>query len=399
VSLVVLHCMSGNSIDERTRKTRWWHWFGGGAEDEPETSKSTPTYAASGARDPTAREVWLPAKRRMISKIADFLIDHDFEVMPATLTIAYDCVTGGAPRLAQSILERAEKGLPITLSWIEEQRGESNHDKNGEALAVLMGRLEGNLEDFSSTASGARTATSEYNSALQRHVDDLENANQADIVIHELTALTRAMMKRTKAIESELETSERRAQSLQTTLEETRRMANLDHLTGLPNRRAFERTLDRELRDAAVAGEALTIAFVDIDHFKRVNDTHGHPAGDRVLKFVSETLNNISDSRCFVARHGGEEFAILWRNLSVKQAWEKLDGAREEIAQRQLINRANDRPFGRITFSGGIADVFGYAEKSAALKAADEALYAAKQAGRNRIHKAAGELNRKQVAA
>ena len=376
--------MSEQTSDENARKSRWWQWFSGSTEDDADEPGMEP----QAPRELTAREVWLPAKRRMISKIADFLIDHDLEVLPATLTVAYECVTGGAPRLAQLILERTEKGLPITLSWIEEQRGESTHDKNGEALAVLMGRLEDSLDEFSKTTSGARSATSEYSSALKQHVDDLEGVGRAGVVITELAALTRAMMERSIAIETELACSERRAQSLQATLEETRKLADMDHLTGLPNRRAFDHMLEREMREAQEKGESLCVAFVDIDHFKRVNDTHGHPAGDRVLKFVGETLNRIADARCFVARHGGEEFAVLWRNHTVDKAWKNLDAAREEIAERRLVNRANDTPFGKITFSGGIADVFAYAEKSAALKAADEALYAAKQSGRNRILKA-----------
>jgi diguanylate cyclase len=376
--------MSEQTSDENARKSRWWQWFSGSAAadaDEPGVEAQVP-------REVTAREVWLPAKRRMISKIADFLIDHDLEVLPTTLTVAYECVTGGAPRLAQQILERTEKGLPITLGWIEEQRGETTHDKSGEALAVLMGRLEDSLEEFSKTTSGARNATSEYSSALRQHVDELEGVGRAGVVITELAALTRAMMERSIAIETELACSERRAEILQTSLEETRRIADMDHLTGLPNRRAFEHMLDREMRDARDAGESLCVAFVDIDHFKRVNDTHGHPAGDRVLKFVGETLNRIADARCFVARHGGEEFAVLLRNHTVDKAWKRLDSAREEIAERRLVNRTNDTPFGRITFSGGIADVFAYADKSAALKAADEALYLAKQSGRNRILRA-----------
>jgi diguanylate cyclase len=208
------------------------------------------------------------------------------------------------------------------------------------------------------------------------------------VVITELAALTRAMMERTMTIETELASSERRAEALQTSLDETRRLADMDHLTGLPNRRAFDHMLEREVREAQAANESLCVAFVDIDHFKRVNDTHGHPAGDRVLKFVGETLNRIADARCFVARHGGEEFAVIWRNHTVDMAWRKLDSARADIAERRLVNRANDTPFGRITFSGGIADVFAYPERSAALKAADEALYIAKHSGRNRILRA-----------
>lgn len=376
--------MTDETADESGRKSRWWQWFSGSAaEDSAEQDEQ-----AQAPRELTAREVWLPAKRRMTSKIADFLIDHDLEVLPATLTIAYECVTGGAPRLSQLILERTEKGLPITLSWIEEQRGESTSDKSGEALAVLMGRLEDSLDEFSKTTNGARTATSEYSTSLRQHVDDLEGVGRAGVVITELAALTRAMMERSIAIETELACSERRAQALQTTLEETRRLADMDHLTGLPNRRAFDHMLEREMREAQENGEALCAAFVDIDHFKRVNDTHGHPAGDRVLKFVGETLNRIADARCFVARHGGEEFAVIWRNHTIEKAFKKLDAAREEIAERRLVNRANDSPFGKITFSGGIADVFAYPEKSAALKAADEALYAAKESGRNRILRA-----------
>lgn len=387
--------MTEQTSDENARKSRWWQWFSGNADEDADEQGDGP----QAPRELTAREVWLPAKRRMISKIADFLIDHDLEVLPATLTIAYECVTGGAPRLSQLILERTEKGLPVTLGWIEEQRGESTADKNGEALAVLMGRLEDSLEDFSKTTTGARTATSEYSSALKQHVDELEGVGRAGVVITELAALTRAMMERSLAIETELACSERRAQSLQATLEETRKLADMDHLTGLPNRRAFEHMLEREMREAKENSEALCVAFVDIDHFKRVNDTHGHPAGDRVLKFVGETLNRIADARCFVARHGGEEFAVLWRNHTVDKAWKKLDAAREEIAERRLVNRANDTPFGKITFSGGIADVFAYPEKSAALKAADEALYAAKESGRNRILKAGESPDPQQQAA
>ena len=375
--------MTQHDSSEGGRRGGWRQWFGL-ERDEAERDES-PVSETSTTRDPTAREVWLPAKRRLISKVADFLIDHDLEVLPYTLGVAYDCVTGGSPRLAQMILERTEKGLPVTIQWLEEMSGEHGRDKTGEAIATLMERLEDSLDDFGKATSGARSATSEYSSALQRHVDDLQQVSKAGVVITELASLTRAMMDRTRAIEGDLARSEKRALELQKSLEETRRIADQDHLTGLPNRRAFEHLFEREAREARIANEPLCVAFCDIDHFKRINDTHGHPAGDRVLKVVADTLNRISDARCHVARHGGEEFAVLFRALSVEQAWQKLDDAREEIAERRLINRANDMPFGRITFSGGVADVFAYDSKSAALKAADEALYAAKQSGRNQI--------------
>ncbi|MBF9151934.1 GGDEF domain-containing protein [Novosphingobium jiangmenense] len=364
----------------RGSRSRLLKWLG--LTDEEATSEAS-SEGAGLARDVTAREIWLPAKRRLLAKVADFLIDHDLEVMPWTLEIAYDCVTGAKPKLAQLILERTEAGQPITIVWLEQIVREQEGESSSELLAALMARLEGTLEDFTSATSHARSATTEYGAALQQHVDDLEQVGRAGAVITELAALAKAMMHRTREIEQNLTESERRALELQSSLDEARRVADEDHLTGLPNRRAFESLFEKEYAAAKASGEPLCVAFCDIDHFKRINDSHGHAAGDRVLKVVAETLSQISDARCHVARHGGEEFAVLFRALTPEKAWDRLDHARETIAERRLVNRATDMPFGRVTFSGGIADVFAYKTRSDALRAADEALYAAKQSGRN----------------
>ncbi|SCY45499.1 diguanylate cyclase [Novosphingobium aromaticivorans] len=375
--------MAHDEHPARGSRNRLLQWLG----LKPEETGDDPTDGPEAhQREITPREIWLPAKRRLLGNVADFLIDHDLEVMPWTLEVAYDFVTGANPRIAQLILERSDSGQAVTLQWLEAIYRESEGDGTTDALAVLMARLEESLEHFSSTTTSARTATSEYGAALQQHVDDLEQVSKAGVVITELAALARAMMHRTREIETDLNESECRARALQKSLDEARRNAEEDHLTGLPNRRAFEALFEREYQEARKAGEPLCVAFCDIDHFKRINDAHGHAAGDRVLKLVAETLNRISDARCHVARHGGEEFAVLFRSLTPDDAWERLDRARQEIADRRLVNRATDLPFGRVTFSGGIADVFAYDSRTNALRAADDALYAAKQSGRNQIH-------------
>jgi diguanylate cyclase len=346
--------------------------------------------AQSGAQDQSQRELWLPAKRQFLAQLADFLIDHDLEILPFTLSIAYDCVTGGSPNLAQQILERAGKGLPIALRWLEDVHCAQPRDATAEAIATLVGQLESSMSDLGRTMAGVRDATGTYSIALESHVADLQSVGEYASVsggdlIARLTSLTRLMLNHTRTVESEMVQSEALIGVLQDRLDEARHLANQDHLTGLPNRRAFDELYDREVREAKLAGETLCVAFCDIDHFKRVNDTHGHPAGDRVIRYVAETLGRIADARCHVARHGGEEFAILLRGASLVEGWTRLDAAREEIAQKRLVNRANDIPFGRITFSGGIADALAFGSKREALKAADEALYAAKDSGRNRI--------------
>ncbi len=373
--------MTDNQSRNGARGGGWREWLG----LTPPASPAPANAAHSPPHELTQRDIWLPAKRRLLGQVTDFLIDHDLEILPFTLAVGYDCVTGGSPRLVQKIHERAEKGLPITLKWLEDTNATQSRDATAEAVAVLVGKLESSLSDFGRTMAGVRDANDTYSVALEGHVTELQNARSGDDLLARLTQLTRHMLEHTRGVERDLAKSDARITELQTRLDEARRLANQDHLTGLPNRRAFDEILDRELRDARAANETLCIAFCDIDHFKRINDCHGHPAGDRVIRYIAETLGRIADARCHVARHGGEEFAVLLRATSMADSWARLDAARAEIAAKRLINRATDTPFGQITFSGGIADALAYPTKSGALKAADEALYAAKQAGRNCI--------------
>lgn len=367
------------SVNSRERRSRIWQWFAGHPTQGDEGDD--PAVPSRG----NLREIRLSLQSPVLADIGSFLAEHDLDLLPFTLTVAYDCVTGYNQRLAEQIRERSESGQPVTLGWLEDASRDSGRNREEMMLASLMCRLEESLEEFGRTTDNARSAATDYNSALAQHVDDLEKVSKAGVVISELASLARAMMERTKSIETELSRSEKRARTLQKNLEEARRMADHDHLTGLPNRRSFEHLLEREYKNAQASGEPLSVAFCDVDLFKRINDVHGHAAGDRVLKVVAETLARISDDKCHVARHGGEEFALLFRNLSAKEARDRLDRAREELCERRLVNRATDVPFGRVSFSGGVSDVFGYRTKGQALKAADEALYMAKANGRNQV--------------
>ena len=299
--------------------------------------------------------------------------------------MAWNYLSGADPQIVRLIDRRIQAREPVTSDWLDEVVTQAGHREETEALDRIMERLEAGVEEFGQTSSAARKATSDYHSALSQQVGDLQSVNSTGAVITQLASLTKAMLKRTHEIEKAMQRSEEQTRSLKRKLEETRRSAEEDHLTGLPNRRAFEGRFEREYREARAAAEPLCVAFCDIDHFKRINDTHGHDAGDRVLRLVAESLAHISNDHCHVARHGGEEFVVLLRDATPEQAFERLDALRAQLAQRRLVNRATDVPFGQVTFSAGIADVFACGDPRAALRAADAALYRAKQEGRNRI--------------
>jgi diguanylate cyclase (GGDEF)-like protein len=161
-------------------------------------------------------------------------------------------------------------------------------------------------------------------------------------------------------------------------LEQVRAMAATDGLTGIANRATFDRTLEKELARAARAQEDTTLVLMDIDHFKRLNDTYGHQTGDDVLKRVAATLKEAARLYDTPARYGGEEFGVILPRTSVEDALMVADRMREAIAA------SGDDP--GVTISAGVATFpLDAADSEALIGAADQALYASKHGGRNRV--------------
>jgi diguanylate cyclase (GGDEF)-like protein/PAS domain S-box-containing protein len=162
-----------------------------------------------------------------------------------------------------------------------------------------------------------------------------------------------------------------------------REQAIRDALTNLFNRRYLEETLERELARAAREVYPLCIVMMDIDHFKNVNDTYGHEAGDLVLKTLAETVTKQSRQGDFVCRYGGEEFVLVMPNISIDTAKERVTSLHKTISSMNIA-------FGRfnlnITVSMGISCFPAHGKKkNELLRAADRALYTAKNSGRNRV--------------
>ncbi len=162
------------------------------------------------------------------------------------------------------------------------------------------------------------------------------------------------------------------------------RMAFHDGLTGLPNRRALDEALAR-------LGGHFALAMVDVDHFKRFNDRHGHDAGDRVLKRVAERLQRTRGARAF--RYGGEEFCLLFTGRRTRDANQALEAVRETIAFDRVRlpgpSGARGPREAKVTVSIGLAERDGELRQPEAVReAADRALYRAKSKGRNRVVRA-----------
>jgi len=258
------------------------------------------------------------------------------------------------------------------------------------------------LDGMQASATAAGDQTARYGHSLQRlsaalGPGDSQSAQPAalgEVLEHTLqmqTALTR--------LQKELAESQREIGSLRDEVRRARHESLVDALTTLANRRAFDRRLVSCLAaDAAVLGRTpvgapVSLLMIDIDHFKRVNDSYGHAFGDQVLRAVAQVLKALTPEGGLAARVGGEEFALLLPGVPLQAAHALAEKLRGTVAASR-IRRKNSASDERITVSLGVAQ---YQQHNPAhgltvdeaptdfVDRADRALYAAKQAGRDRV--------------
>jgi diguanylate cyclase (GGDEF)-like protein len=160
-------------------------------------------------------------------------------------------------------------------------------------------------------------------------------------------------------------------------------LARTDPLTGLPNRRAFDRELPLRFQHSRRYGRPLSVVMIDIDHFKAINDQYGHPAGDAVLKKLARILHACTRDSDFVARIGGEEFVVLLPETPLLESLQFAEKIRAAVAAADFSSIGPDR----VTVSIGVGNVpHSHLDSAEALlAAADVALYRAKENGRNRV--------------
>ncbi len=185
-----------------------------------------------------------------------------------------------------------------------------------------------------------------------------------------------------RAVADEIATSLHRARLY----EEARRLALYDPLTGLRNHRALHDLLQRELASGTTQGLPVSVVMLDIDHFRKFNETYGHDVGDRALRAVARTIESVLADGSIAARYGGEEFAVILPGVDATHASGIARRALDAIAATAIVCDAASGQMANLTASLGHATFPGHASAATSLlKAADLALYAAKRSGRNRV--------------
>ncbi|WP_110951763.1 GGDEF domain-containing protein [Pseudomonas bohemica] len=274
-------------------------------------------------------------------------------------------------------------------------------------LKQLNERLESfqaNLQAASDDHAGQHTASRVLNDQLREHVGDLQSSVQdaADLGSLKMVLETRLegllstmdehqkqrdereqeVALRLQSLASRVATMEQEAIGVRAHLEEQRQKALSDTLTGLPNRAAWNERLEHEVEQLQKRRSSLLLGILDLDHFKRINDGYGHLAGDKVLKIVASQLKKRLRGSDFIARFGGEEFVVLLPDMQMADGLVLLERLRETVERCPFHFKGEPVT---ITVSMGITTFRPGERSDMVLKRADQALYRAKDAGRNRI--------------
>ena len=193
---------------------------------------------------------------------------------------------------------------------------------------------------------------------------------------------SRQARERTDQMRGRMEELEKEARKLHASLADEKRLSLLDTLTRIPNRLAYEQRMEEELERFRRFGQSVCLATCDIDHFKRVNDSYGHRAGDKVLQVVAETFAASVRSTDFVARYGGEEFVFILPGSTVEDAQGLMNRIREKVSEVGFHFRGTPVS---VTVSCGITSLRQEDGIEEAFERADKAMYQAKDEGRNRV--------------
>ncbi len=311
---------------------------------------------------------------------ADFLGRHGIDPNPGNYELVYRHQVLEDQALDPVIEQLVHS--PYSNRW---SAGSENGQISGDDLREIADAVQLQLTTVEQAIGAYAQDTSGYGKALQDNSRQFQSGGNNEAILERLIVLTKSMVEKARDAERALKDRNDAVRNLKSSLADARMKADTDMLTGLSNRRAFERALGAACARAESGQAIVSLAICDIDHFKTTNDRFGHITGDRVLKLVGEILRDHCGAHAVVCRFGGDEFVILFEGITVEYAYDLIEAAKIDLGDRHLVKRETKEEIGRVTFSAGLAGFAQASSPESLLHLADLALYEAKAKGRNCI--------------
>lgn len=314
----------------------------------------------------------------IVENISELVIDDQW--LAGQISVVRDLVNEPLNLRRLDDVERRMKDVIVKQSSLKKSLNEAR-DRLKQMLATFVDRLG----DFSETTSGYHDKIEKYAERISKANDIADLSDVLDEVMHETRAVqinvARSRDEMT-IMRGRVNDAEREVTRLQNELAHASELVRHDALTGTLNRKGMDEALESEVSRLRRQGGSLSLAMLDIDNFKNLNDQLGHAVGDAALVHLSQVTREAIRPQDTLARYGGEEFVVLLPNTPLNDAVSAMVRVQRELTRRYFLHN-NDKLL--ITFSCGVAELSGEETPYDALKRADEAMYLAKRAGKNRV--------------
>src|SRR5436305_5076870 len=260
--------------------------------------------------------------------------------IPRNYEIWYVYATGYNSELNKIINETLARNGKLTEADLEQiYETYLSQIKTTDRIDKVGSRVIGEIDDVMRLIGDALGMSASFEESLSGATRRLEAArapNEIKAVVESLVRSTREMRDTNLALQDRLALSKTEISNLQQSLEAIRAESLTDPLTGLGNRKYFDRSIEVEVANALANGEPLSLLMFDIDHFKSFNDSYGHLTGDQVLRLVGMSLKQTIKGQDITARYGGEEFAVVLPNTALRQALTVADHIRRAVMAKEL---------------------------------------------------------------
>lgn len=313
---------------------------------------------------------------------------HEARWTPITFTLWYEYAAGINAGLSQAVDECLRKHRVLGDDEVARLHRDHVADPDREAIQKISTELQRSMSSVAQNASNTSVRAGAFGDQIDRLAGAMKHGDlQALPALLEGATASALEMKGTTAALMQLIHDERlEIERLRADLTRARDEALLDPLTRVLNRRGFDREIQALLSQPLGARQTHSLVMIDIDHFKRVNDAHGHVLGDQVIRGLAELLrDSVPDGDRRIARYGGEEFAILLPRTPVDESAQLAQAVLRRARAMRIRDRRTKQVVMRVTVSAGVAAMHCGDDASSWIARADDALYKSKQAGRDRV--------------
>ena len=330
----------------------------------------------------------MSSSNEILDRVVRLLAEGDISPTPSNYEFWYRYASGADPELIEAVDAVRRAVGKVTVRAMTNIRRELYGGNGQGTFSRLIEDTERQLERMAGYVERSEHDARDYRGQLDEGslalVDQVALDRQRALLAR-MVAQTNAMIEKTSALETELASSSSEITTLKADLEVARSESRTDPLTGLSNRKACVDYLEAHVLRAHSELRALSLIFLDIDHFKKFNDSFGHRVGDEVLRLVAQSLERFFHGVGYPARWGGEEFVIVVPGKALGDAVALADQFRQLVCSRSLRTRASQREIGRITLSLGVAQLGAGETPQQLIDRADRSLYDAKADGRDRV--------------